>query len=73
MRHEVTSPMSGIVWKIVMAEQILVRAGDELIILESMKMEIPIRSPIAGVVVDMLVTEGASVVEGEVLAIVEGE
>ncbi|MEI6704620.1 MAG: acetyl-CoA carboxylase biotin carboxyl carrier protein subunit [Deltaproteobacteria bacterium] len=43
----------------------------ELIILEVMKMEIPITSPAQGVVTEILISEGASVLEGDVLAIIE--
>lgn len=44
---------------------------EEIIILESMKMEIPLESPIAGIVTAILVNEGDPVEEGAVTAIVE--
>jgi len=48
-----------------------VAAGDPLVILESMKMEIPVESPAAGTVTEVRVEEGAVVQEGDVLAVVE--
>jgi biotin carboxyl carrier protein len=48
-----------------------VAAGDTIVILESMKMEIPVLTEIAGVVRDVAVHEGDVVQEGDVLAVVE--
>jgi acetyl-CoA carboxylase biotin carboxyl carrier protein len=48
-----------------------VAEGDLLVILESMKMEIPVGSPVAGTVSEIRVREGGVVQEGDVIAIVD--
>jgi biotin carboxyl carrier protein len=67
----VTSEMTANVWKVEVAPGDRVRAGEVLMILESMKMEIPVESPADGVVVELVVSEGASVEDGQLLARVE--
>jgi acetyl-CoA carboxylase biotin carboxyl carrier protein len=64
----VRAEMPGIVSKIVAAPGDSVDAGDALVIMESMKMEIPVESPISGVVDAVLVNEGQQIDEGEVVA-----
>ncbi|MGH7823247.1 MAG: biotin/lipoyl-containing protein [Candidatus Binatia bacterium] len=44
----------------------------ELVILESMKMEIPVESPMAGIVRELRVAEGAVVKDGDVIAVIDG-
>ena len=68
---EVKSEMVGTVWKIVVAVGDSVDEDDTLVILESMKMEIPVDTPIAGTVKEILIKEGDVVQEGDVVAIVE--
>jgi acetyl-CoA carboxylase biotin carboxyl carrier protein len=68
---EVKSEMVGTVWKIVIAVGDSVDEDDTLVILESMKMEIPVDTPIAGTVKEILIKEGDVVQEGDVVAIVE--
>jgi acetyl-CoA carboxylase biotin carboxyl carrier protein len=68
---DVVADMVANVWKIVVAEGDSVGEGDPLVILESMKMEIPVESPAAGVVREVLVREGGVVQEGDVIAVVE--
>ena len=68
---EVLAEMVANVWKIVAARGDVVSAGDPLVILESMKMEIPVESPVDGTVTDVRVQEGAVVQEGDVIAVVE--
>ena len=65
------SEMVASVWKVVVTPGDAVAAGDPLVILESMKMEIPVESPAAGTVTEVRVEEGAVVQEGDVLAVVE--
>jgi len=48
-----------------------VQAGDPVIVLESMKMEIPVEAPRAGTVREILVTEGQTVQEGDTMATLE--
>jgi len=67
----VLSEMVASVWKVVVTPGDAVAAGDPLVILESMKMEIPVESPAAGTVTEVRVEEGAVVQEGDVLAVVE--
>ena len=63
--------VSGSVWKIEAAIGTEVGADDTILIIESMKMEIPVSSPRAGRVVELKVAEGEPVKEGQVVAIVE--
>jgi acetyl-CoA carboxylase biotin carboxyl carrier protein len=67
---DVTAHITGTIFKIETEVGAEVMVGDEIIILESMKMEIPIEAPIDGVVKEILVEEGQAVEEGEVVAIV---
>ena len=61
----VRSEIAGSVWKIEVAVGDAVAAEDPLIILESMKMEIPLLAPRAGVVRQILVAEGEPIAEGD--------
>lgn len=70
-RHDVESEVQGSVWKIEVGVGDRVDRGDVLMILESMKMEIPVESPVAGVVVEILVQLEAPVAEEQVVAVVE--
>jgi biotin carboxyl carrier protein len=67
----VASELNAIVWKIEAAAGAAVNAGDTLIILEAMKMEIPVAAPRAGTVQTILVSEGEQVAEGQALAILQ--
>jgi len=66
--HSVKSELAASVWKIEVAVGDQVEEGDTLMILESMKMEIPVTAPCAGSVAALLVEEGAAVGEGQLLA-----
>jgi acetyl-CoA carboxylase biotin carboxyl carrier protein len=68
---DVQAEMVANVWKIVVAPGDTVEEGDPLVILESMKMEIPVESPAGGVVKEVRVQEGGVVQEGDVIAVVE--
>jgi len=65
----VKSEIAGSVWKIEVAVGDAVAADDPLIILESMKLEIPLLAPRAGVVRQILVAEGEPIAEGDVAVI----
>jgi acetyl-CoA carboxylase biotin carboxyl carrier protein len=67
----VRSEIAGSVWKIEVAVGDTVAEDDPLIVLESMKMEIPLLSPRAGVVRQILVAEGEPIAEGDVAVILE--
>ncbi|WP_332631091.1 acetyl-CoA carboxylase biotin carboxyl carrier protein subunit [Halalkalibacter flavus] len=64
---KVTTTMAGNVWKIIVAVGDTVTEGQEIAILESMKMEIPIESTEKGIVRAILKEEGTFVDEGEAL------
>lgn len=66
MTTDVKSEITGSVWKILMKPGDAVSEGDTLMILESMKMEIPIASPVAGVLKELCVAEGDLISEGQV-------
>jgi biotin carboxyl carrier protein len=68
--HAIKSELAAIVWKIEVSAGTRVSEGDTLVILESMKMEIPVTAPFAGVVVSVLVAEGATIAEGEDLVVI---
>jgi len=68
---EVKSELNAIVWKIEATAGASVAAGDILIILESMKMEIPVVAPRSGTLQTMLVAEGQQVSEGQPLAVLQ--
>jgi len=68
--HRVESEVTGSVWKIEVAVGDAVSVGDVLIILESMKMEIPLETPVAGRVAELLVRVEDAVEEGQVLAVI---
>jgi acetyl-CoA carboxylase biotin carboxyl carrier protein len=68
---EVRAEMVANVWKVVVAEGATVEDGDTLVILESMKMEIPVVAEAAGTVSSLRVNEGDVVQEGDVIAVIE--
>ena len=68
---KVRSELNAIVWKIEVPAGALVNAGDTLIILEAMKMEIPVAAPRSGTVQTILVSEGQQVAEGQPLAVLQ--
>ncbi|WP_419910385.1 biotin/lipoyl-binding carrier protein [Candidatus Poriferisodalis sp.] len=67
---DVRAELTATVWKVVAEVGSVVSAGDELLILESMKMEIPVTAPEGGTLAEMNVAEGDAVAEGDVLAVV---
>ena len=69
MTTEVCAEMVANVVTIVVATGAEVAAGDTLLILESMKMEIPVLAEYGGVVAEIKVTEGDVVQEGDVLVV----
>jgi biotin carboxyl carrier protein len=71
MSTSIPSSVSGTVWKIEAAEGQQVARGDSLLLVESMKMEIPIEAPGAGRMLRFLVAEGETVAEGQALVAFE--
>ena len=70
-RHEVESEVTGNVWKILLEVGADVAEGDVIMILESMKMEIPVESPAAGKLVELKVSAEDQVEEDQVVAVDE--
>ena len=68
---EVEAHITGTVWKIEVEIGDEVSEGDTVVILESMKMEMPVEAEDGGVVREILVQEGQSVSEGEPLVVLE--
>ncbi len=68
---DVKTEITGNVWKIVTEAGDAVEEDDPIMILESMKMEIPVGAPEDGVVKEILTEEGAVVTEGTVVARIE--
>ncbi|HVC04105.1 MAG TPA: biotin/lipoyl-binding carrier protein [Candidatus Acidoferrales bacterium] len=68
---EVKAELVGNLWKIIVEVGQVVEEDDTLMILESMKMEIPITTPMSGTVIQILVAEGQVVQEGQTVAVVE--
>ncbi|TMF72121.1 MAG: biotin/lipoyl-binding carrier protein [Chloroflexi bacterium] len=68
---EVKAELVGSVWKVKTLVGAQVAEEDELLILESMKMEIPVTAPRAGIVKEVRVREGEVVKEGQVLVVLE--
>lgn len=65
---QVRTEVAGNVWKVEVTIGQAVAAGDVLVIIESMKMEIPVEAPAAGTVRALRVAEGDPVAEGAVVA-----
>jgi len=68
---DVKSEIDAIVWKVEVAVGAEVAADDVLVILESMKMEVPVNAPAAGRVRSILVAEGETVEEDDVLVVLD--
>ena len=68
---EIKAELIGSLWKIVAEVGQHVEEDETIMVLESMKMEIPVTSPIPGTVTAILVREGEVVQEGQTVAVVE--
>ena len=68
---EIKAEITGNVWKIVAAVGDQVEEDQEVLILESMKMEIPVAASEGGRVTEILVSEGQTITEGTVVARIE--
>lgn len=65
------SPITGSVWKILVENGASIGEGETIVILESMKMEIRVKSPHNGRVIELRVKEGDSILEDDIIAIIE--
>ena len=68
----VKSEIAGNVWKIQLKPGDKVELEGEIMILESMKMEIPVLSPKGGIIREIKVAEGEAIAEGQLVAIIDG-
>ena len=68
---EIAAHITGTVWKIEVKVGDEVDEGDILVILESMKMEMPVETEEAGTIKAIKVTEGQAIAEGDVIALLE--
>ncbi|MEY8757811.1 acetyl-CoA carboxylase biotin carboxyl carrier protein subunit [Peribacillus frigoritolerans] len=64
---EVLTNMAGNVWKITVKQGDQVSEGQDVVILESMKMEIPVSSEVSGIVDEIIVNEGDFVNDGDIV------
>ena len=71
MAEEIRAEMVANVWKVVASAGDEVSEGDTLVILESMKMEIPVLAESDGPVAQLAVNEGDVVQEGDLIAVIE--
>jgi acetyl-CoA carboxylase biotin carboxyl carrier protein len=71
MSEEVTAPVLGTVWKILVKVGDTVQSEDELMILEAMKMENPIYAPVDGKITEIKVAVGDQVESNQVLMVIE--
>ena len=68
---EVRAEMVGNVWRVVAHQGDTVADGDTIVIIESMKMEIPVLAESAGTVTNLPVEEGQVVQEGDLIAVID--
>jgi acetyl-CoA carboxylase biotin carboxyl carrier protein len=71
MAEEIKAHITGVVFQVMAAPGDTVGAGDPVVVLESMKMEIPVEAPRAGRIAELRVAEGDTVQEGDTLAILD--
>jgi acetyl-CoA carboxylase biotin carboxyl carrier protein len=71
MATEVEAQMAGSVWKIERAVGDRVNQEDVILVIESMKMEIPVEAPCSGTLTEIRVAEGDAVEEGAILAVID--
>jgi len=69
--YEVKAEVTGSIWKIMTEVGQALQPGDTILIVESMKMEIPVIAEDGGTIREFLVVEGQSVAEGQVVARIE--
>ena len=70
MSEQVTAPMSGSIWKILVKVGDKVNYEDELIVLEALKMENPIYAPADGTISEIKVSEGDNVEPNQLLIVI---
>ena len=73
MFREIRSVVTGTVYQIEVTAGYQVKLGDDLVIVESMKMEIPVVAEAGGTVIEVSCNEGDSVIEEQVLLIIDSD
>ena len=68
---EVRAEITANVWQVRVEVGQAVEVGDEIVILESMKMEIPVTAPLAGTISELAVAPDDQVTEGDLIAVIE--
>lgn len=71
MKHTVAAELVANVGTVMVAAGQAVTASDTLVILESMKMEIPVLAEVDGVIAELAVASGDAIREGDVIAVIE--
>ena len=71
-KRQAIAEVAGSVWKITSAVGQKLAPGEAVMVIESMKMEIPVITEEGGTVLELRVAEGQAIAEGEVVAILEG-
>lgn len=71
MAERVEAEMVANVWKVLVTKGQQVASGETLVILESMKMEIPVEATASGTVSEIAVVEGGVVQEGDLIAVID--
>jgi len=71
-RIEIKSEITGTVWQLKAKPGDKLESGDVLVVIESMKMEIPVITEDPGTVTEILVKEKDPVAEGQVVAVIDG-
>ena len=71
MSHVVMAEMVGSVFEVVASPGDIVEPTDPLVILESMKMEIPVVAPVSGTVREVSVAPDDQVVEGDLICVID--
>ena len=69
--YEIRAEIAANVWQVVVEEGQMVAEGDEIVILESMKMEIPVVTEIPGVVRELHVQPEDNVQQGDLIALID--
>lgn len=69
--NEVKASMAGSMWKLLVKEGDSVTAGEDVAIMESMKMEIPLQCEMDGTVKEIKINEGDFINEGDIILVIE--
>jgi biotin carboxyl carrier protein len=70
-RLALETPVTGVVWKVMAGPGTKVATGDPVVIMESMKMEIPVEAPADGTITEVLVAEGDPARQDDLVAVLE--